>query len=286
MNFDNPFIATIRNKIYNRGENALIFFVGKVRSGKSLCNYRFNEIIDPMFNLGRVAFTLDDFYNLVNDDGLYQAAIEVEEMGLKADKREFMRLQNKIITWTFQTFGHKRLCLTMNAPSMAFIDSRIEHLIDYVFETKRAYKRGDKLLRTRFRCYKYQHNPIYGKTYRKIPGFYIDGRYRKVPYWTMGVPSEDKIEEYIKASKRYKDEINVEIKADLDKRREVVKDVAVDEDAILKRILGMKDELASMYKGKLRIGNNKIRGLYPQLSKPKAEAIAARATMIINGVSI
>jgi hypothetical protein len=212
-----PIIEDIKQRIYEKEENCLVVVVGKVRSGKSLSTISFCKVVASGFSLKEnCAFEMEDFYKILNKDTTNKCAIMIEEMGLKADKRSFMTLQNKIISYTFQTFGYKCILLVMTVPSMAFIDSRIEHLISYVFETYKTVKKKGKLIKVKFKVRKYQHNPVLGKTYKKRPEFFIGGRLVKVPYITFHAPDEKLIQDYKAISEPYKDRINLDIEKDLE----------------------------------------------------------------------
>ena len=142
----NPIVNDIYNRINYNNRNCLVVFVGKVGTGKSLGASTFNMWCDPNYWLDKCFFTTEQFYEkLVGEQFNKANALLWEEMGVSADKRSFMSVQNKVLTYTFQTWRSKSLLLTMTVPSIGFIDSRIHHMIDFIFESQKAYRDDDEI---------------------------------------------------------------------------------------------------------------------------------------------
>jgi hypothetical protein len=267
----NPIVQDVKNRIYKKGENCLIVVVGPTRIGKSIIGgLTLGKMIDPTFNVKDcMTFEIEEFYDSINNDNFNHKVVVIEEMGLKADKRRFMSLQNKILTYTFQTFAYKQFCVIMTVPSMSFIDSRIEHLITYVFEGKKATKQNQKLIKTLFKLKRYSHNPVLGKTYKKNPRFWVDGRKVVLSSITMHVPDEGIIQEYRALEKAYKDKLS----------RELVNEIKVeapDEDKnslsdkeIIQEVLDNKEKFITKYLGKPHISSTTLKAFF-NLSRHKS----------------
>jgi len=274
----NPIIQDIQNKIYKKGENCLIVVVGEVRSGKSLCGgITLGTDIDPRFSVSKsMTFEMDEFYEIISNPKMTKRVVVIEEMGLKADKTRFMSTQNKIITHTFMIFGYKQLCIIMTVPSMSYIDSRIEHLINYVFEAKKSYKDGDLLRKTKFKLKRYIHNPIVGKTYKKRPLFWVAGKKVIIPYITLKAPPEDIIQEYKIREKKYKDYTtkNLGIELAINKIKDKSEEIIQTDKSIIDEILKKKNEYLTNYKGHLHMSPKLLMGIF-KLSRHRSESIAA-----------
>jgi hypothetical protein len=287
---NNPIFQDITNRIHRKGENCVIVFVGKVRKGKSFCSLELAKYVDKDFRVDtNCVYTTEDYFKLVNTDRECYAIV-IEELGLRADKRRFMSLQNIILRHSLQTFGYKQICLIMNCPSMAFVDGSLEHMVDYVFSVDRAFKKGKLLHKTRFKVKKYQHNPEIGKTYRKRPFFWVNGKKVLINKMTIPVPDEATIQEYKLLSTEYKDKVGLELQAksveedDADKAKQEAINIPSD-DEIIKDILSKKKKLAVKYKSAEKyISSNKIRGIHNNISRRKAEMLAARINNILQGI--
>jgi len=221
---ENPIIKDIRNRIYNKEENCLILFTGKVRCGKSLCGWELCHDVDPNFTNEHVVFDMKNFYKLIKDEGTNNRAILIDEMGVKADKREFMKYANKAIRWTFQTFAHKCNLVVMTVPTTGYIDEGIMKEVTYHFVKERTVKRDGKLVKTKFGVFMVQHNSRTNETYEKHPVFTIDGRRVVVKDMWLYPPCEADIKEYKRYSIPYKNSITANIEDNLNEMEEEAKE--------------------------------------------------------------
>lgn len=257
----NPVFQDIHDKIYKRGENCIVIFVGKVRRGKSFCSLSLTRFIDEKFTIKRnCIYEITKFFQLINEAETKECGVVIEELGVKADKRRFMSLQNLIISHLLQTFAYKGVFLCLNCPSMAFVDSRFEPMIDYVFIVDKAYKNGDKLVKTRFRVKKYQHNPETGKTYKKLPRFYINGKLKIIRRITIPVPDEDTIAEYKHYSHIYKAKLGRELEDKINDQieKDTPKKPTKTDDEIIAEVLANKERYLGTYKGRPHISQPTI----------------------------
>ena len=260
----NPIVQDIKNRIYKKGENCLIVVVGATRIGKSIIGgLTLGKMIDPTFNVKDcMTFEIEEFYDRINNDNFNHKVVVIEEMGLKADKRRFMSLQNKILTYTFQTFAYKQFCVIMTVPSMSFIDSRIEHLITYVFEGKKATKQNQKLIKTLFKLKRYSHNPVLGKTYKKNPRFWVDGRKVVLSSITMHVPDESIIAEYKGLEKAYKDKLSRELVNEIKVETPDEEKNSLSDSEIVDAVVNNVDEYANLYRGVLHVSSSTIQTFF------------------------
>jgi len=213
--FERFVIHDIRNKIYNRNENVLLVFVGRPRKGKSLCTIQTLHKIDHNFDTKTVcAFELEKFFQILDDEKTTMKAVMCEEFGLKADRRNFMTKTNKYLRQYWQVSGYRANCIALTVPSMLYIDSGIEPLVDYVFDAVKAWKNkvGGKsyLIKTKFNVLKFQHNAISTKTYKKHPSFFDRRKMLKIGSVIIHAPPEDIVMRYLEDSIPYKEKITKE----------------------------------------------------------------------------
>jgi hypothetical protein len=213
--FEETIVKDIRTKIYDRNENVLLIFVGRPRKGKSLCTIQTLHKIDHNFDTKTVcAFELEKFFQILDDEKTTMKAVMCEEFGLKADRRNFMTKTNKYLRQYWQVSGYRANCIALTVPSMLYIDSGIEPLVDYVFDAVKAWKRKvngkSHLIKARFNVLKFQHNAISTKTYKKHPPFWVRNRMRKIGTCTIHAPPEDVICRYLEDSIPYKERVSKE----------------------------------------------------------------------------
>src|SRR6266705_171041 len=58
--------AEIRQRVLEHNLNAIIIFIGPTGFGKSYSGLRLAELIDPKFGLSHIAFSAENFLDLVN----------------------------------------------------------------------------------------------------------------------------------------------------------------------------------------------------------------------------
>lgn len=122
----------------SRKKNCLIAIVGSTGSGKSYTALSFGEQLDPEFDISRVAFTPQEFLDLVergNNDLPSGSVIILDEGQLSVSSREWLSLQNKIINQVLSTFRYKQFIVIFTMPDLSFIDSQSRKLMHMYFET-------------------------------------------------------------------------------------------------------------------------------------------------------
>ena len=258
-------IHELRDKIYEKNESAIVVFVGKTRIGKSLCCITFLKKIDDGFTTrGNCAFELDKFYEILARNETTECCVMCEEFGLKADKRAFATKLNRYIRQYFQVWAYKACVLAITVPSMSYIDSGMEPLIDYVFDAVRPYKRkvaldGGKtkslLIKTKFKVFKYQHNAISGKTYKKHPIFWVNHKKTELDKVMIHAPIEEDINTYLAESIPYKDSITKEkgvsivSQEEAERHPENKNNIIKSDEEIINAVLGDDKKYMSMRKG-------------------------------------
>jgi hypothetical protein len=256
MNTVNPIIAECRDAIYNKGENRVVLFTGKVRRGKSLCAWKFCRDVVGSFSNKYVIYDFKPFLHIMKDPNSNQQAILIEEMGVKADKKRFMTFINSAIRYVLQTSAHKCNLLCMTVPSRGDIDGDIINSVSYQLDATKSDKKNGLLKRTLFDVWLVQHNSKEDKTYQKHPRYYVDGEINYLTDMWLYPPEESIIQEYLRYSIPYKNQIlagledrltEMENKAE-QKASEKVK--AIDEDmAMAQKVLANKEAVSTRING-------------------------------------
>lgn len=119
--WDMPILREGWNRMHNQNKNLMICIVGETGSGKSWAALRVAQLLDPDFSIDQVAFDVEQFVDLVNDESQGQGSmIVMDEAGVSMDNRtwydqeqigvghilETWRHQNRGAIWTLPTFDH------------------------------------------------------------------------------------------------------------------------------------------------------------------------------------
>jgi hypothetical protein len=93
-------------------------------SGKSYAVITVAEAIDKGFCAERIAFTPEEFLEIIQDKNLKSgSALVFEEVGVGISARDWYSISNKLVNAVFQTFRLRQLVVMFNTPSMIYIDS-------------------------------------------------------------------------------------------------------------------------------------------------------------------
>lgn len=131
---ENPFIDYIRRRI-KANKNCLIIIIGATGIGKTYAGLRICEVLDPDFNISRIAFTGKDFIELADSPDLKPGScIMLDEAGVSMDNRQWWSQHNRMINWLLQTFRHQRLVSIITVPQLNFIDKKSLALFHVVLE--------------------------------------------------------------------------------------------------------------------------------------------------------
>ncbi|MBW2969146.1 hypothetical protein KY314_03445 [Candidatus Woesearchaeota archaeon] len=135
----------IYQRVRNQNKNFLSLIVGETGSGKSYAGMKLGEVLDPSFDISKVAFTSQEFITLVRH---FEAAEErgeeirgkvilFDEMQISAGNREWWSEQNKRINQIMSTFRRQNLIVFFTTPHSSFIDSASKKLLHAVFVTEK-----------------------------------------------------------------------------------------------------------------------------------------------------
>lgn len=132
---ENPFIEFIKNRV-KRNKNCLIIIVGETGSGKSYGGLRLLEVLDPTFNIDRVAFSGKEFLEIImRKDLKHGNGIMLDEAGISMDARTWWSTHNRLINLTLQTFRYRRLICVFTCPQLNFIDKKAIPLFKIIMQS-------------------------------------------------------------------------------------------------------------------------------------------------------
>jgi len=116
---------------FNKNQNFICITVGNPGSGKSYCNLRMAEIVDPNFSINKVAFSPQRLLDLIQKERLPKgSAIVFEEAGVGMASREFFKKENIMLGKIFQTMRYRGHAVFINVPDLSMIDKiakRVSH---------------------------------------------------------------------------------------------------------------------------------------------------------------
>ena len=142
-----------------------MIFTGAGGSGKSYACIETMRLCDPEFNIDRIAFTNEEFIQLLKLKLPPGSAIMWDEVGVGLDSREFMSLINKVLSYVTMTMRYRRQIIGLTVPDMQWIDIKTRKLLHAYIEMLKQFRSQ----RSIGKWHTLQTNYRYGKTYHKCP---------------------------------------------------------------------------------------------------------------------
>lgn len=135
--FEERLAARLRRRIVERNLNALIGIFGPTGSGKTYSAVRLAELVDPAFDIHRIAFDVGPFMQLVDSNLPRGSAILFDDAGLGMNSRDWQSASNKILSKVSQAFRYKHFLAIITAPDIGMIDSQVRTLFHLILQTTR-----------------------------------------------------------------------------------------------------------------------------------------------------
>lgn len=158
-------VSRIRTRLYKENKNFLCIITGKTGHGKTYSALRLAEEIDPTFNINRVAFSPEEFFELVTGGRLKRGNVIVfDEAGVGLPNREWWSFSNRAINYILQSFRYRNLVVIFTVPSLYFIDigaRKLFHMYMEVIDVDR--KRQAVKVKPFFMDYSSRYDKIYFK---------------------------------------------------------------------------------------------------------------------------
>jgi len=272
----NPIFRRVWNRLHKEDKNYLAIFCGQTGSGKSESCIEFARNIDPNFSPKNIVFSVEDFFALLNSKKLKPgSAIVWEELGVSADSRTFFSLQNRAITYCFETFRYLNLAVLMNVPGLGMVDSRVRKLAHQYFETITIYRRR-KVCKCKVMDMEY--NPRLDKIYFKYPKIYLEDSLVKVSSLEFNKPPDSLVVPYLKMKKRFSSELNLNLEKSMADAKIDRTSRTVDIGEMVKEILENKNDFVHVYGGRDRVKASLLQAHF-NLGKVTAEKIKSAVEM-------
>lgn len=195
---------------FKRNKNWLCFFVGETGSGKSYAAMTLAKALDPMFNVNRIVFTVEDFVNLITEGNLKEGDIILyDEAGVDMDSRTWYEFSNKAMRYILQTFRRDNIGVIFTVPDISFVDKTARKLTHVIVETEYINYQKKRVV---CRWFEIQNSRRYDKTYYVFPKFYDEnGRANIISRVYFGMPPSGLVKQYEEKKKAYTDGLKREI---------------------------------------------------------------------------
>jgi hypothetical protein len=141
----------LQERIRNN-QTHITIFTGPLGSGKSMSALQFCELLDPTFDVDRVAFTIPDFLGIVRKlkrAGDKGRMAMLDEASVGANARKAMSNQNTDFTDLMAVYRYLQIPTAMTLPNLRMIDRNVRRLFNYHVKTVKI-DRKRSLCKTRF----------------------------------------------------------------------------------------------------------------------------------------
>jgi len=247
----NPIVKRIKNRLHKRDQNYLAIVCGATGSGKSEVSIELARLISPKFTSAHIVFTVEEFFLLLNSGKLKRGDVIVwEEIGVAADNRQFFTLQNRAITYCFETFRWLNLAVIMNLPGLGMVDSRVKKLAHQYIETVKI-NRKKRLCRCKLMDIEY--NPRIDKLYFKYPRIVINEEIFLVDSIDFNKPPDYLVIPYKKKKKKFTETLNLNLSKEIETSKIDKSQRVVDVSSIVKEVLADRKRFVHRWGGRGRV---------------------------------
>lgn len=208
-------VKDIKDRLTKYDQNWLSVVVGQTGSGKSTCALALAEMIDPTFNASRVAYSFDEFMQLITNekDGESKGkAIVWDEAGVGIDNRKWASKVNILVNKILQTFRHDNYAVIFTVPDPSFVDSKTRILFHNIIETKNILRESQKVKTSWLEV---KRNVAQDKVFAYHPKVMAEGRIFKIRSILIPKPSAKLLNAYVRTSNKFKTDLKEEAKEEL-----------------------------------------------------------------------
>lgn len=221
----------------NENRNVMCAFVGAPGYGKSWAAISEAEMIDPTFNIDRVAFSNQEFIHIIKSGEVPKGGVIVyEEVGVELGHLDFMSSANKAVNFVLQTFRYKNYVVFFTTPALNLVSKNSRQLFHVIFMMEKQKDKIKDMTYSRAKCYYLQTNALTGKIYRKR---FLDYSGNYIYPKRFSKPSPKLIDSYQKKKEAYSKKLLTISEADAqekspfsdltDLQREIYEDYTVHE---------------------------------------------------------
>jgi len=233
-------------------------------SGKSYAALTTAELIDRRsddvcrFDISRVAFNVEDFFELTDQNLPIGSAIILDDSALAALSSETLKREVRQLTKCFISMRHRRFCVLLTFPSIKMLSSNILRTLLYYIEMRGINEKTNQSTGVSMRM---QCNPRSGKIYYHKPtfvhnefrndlGFDMPRTYFR-PSLLFDLPSNKLIKDYEVKRKQEMRRFYLESKAIVSSRKEKKVTFADELDKVQDNLREYLDEEGKVSKAKL-----------------------------------
>lgn len=195
----------IYRRVHDKNQNYMGVVVGETGDGKSYAALRLAEALYPEFSVDDVAFTLEEFFALVEEDKPEGSVIVLDEAGVGASHRDWYDDAHQHLNYVLQTWRHQNRIALLTLPELDKLDSVARSRLHGYFEML-GVDHEDQTSQAQYKNIK--TIPRTGENLFKYPRLRWDGTKRKFKGLTFGLPSEELREQYEERKQDYTAELN------------------------------------------------------------------------------
>lgn len=212
----NPLLTWILGRV-TKNQNCLAVTCGPTGSGKSYACLRLAELLDPDFDVSRVAFRSADFLRLVQNSAgkLRPGNVLIwDEQQIDHNSTAFMSRQARVINATLSTFRHKNYIVLTTSPLLSMVNATARKLFHlYIEMVGINYQLGQSLIKP----FRVQTNTRTGKSYYKYLRVRSqDGKVRPLKRVWVRLPSPALLQAYEAKKERFTKDLNRELLRELE----------------------------------------------------------------------
>jgi len=200
---NDPFLCAIWRKAHWFNKSWTQFVLGQPGEGKSYSCLVIGEALDPKFNIDKVAWSIKEYIELINNISYPGEFIQFEEVGVGANAKKWHEAAHIALGEVAQTQRNRNPIVFMNVPLKKFSDPTLRDLPNAISTVKR-YGFGPVTMKIRLNEPDFFGN----KVLHPYPRLTINGRLcRYTQLIIRRKPSPELIEEYEKKAKKFKKKV-------------------------------------------------------------------------------
>lgn len=177
------------SQMNKKNQHNLIIIVGETGKGKSWAGLRTAEILDPTFTVDDVCFDVASFMDRINDPSTKRGKVLImDEFGVTMGRRNWMKLDNKNMSFFLQTSRQKNHTYIFCVPDLSFVDIQAQKLVHWIIEMT-TLSEGERTSYGKIK--KVVNHPMSSKKepYFQFPSLSFRGKRLKIKYMKFSTPS-------------------------------------------------------------------------------------------------
>jgi len=252
----NVIVKRILDRLHVQNKNYLGVFVGSTGSGKSMASLKIASEIDPNFSSKQICFSIEEFLEILNTGNLKRGSVIVlEETGISASNRNWQSLQNKAISYVFQSFRFLGIGVILNLPSITFLDTHVRSLVHQLFETVSIDYQNNTC---KCRVFDVQQNAVSGKIYMKFPRAIINNELVTIESMNFNLPPVSLIAPYDELKAAFVSSLNVDLLKGIQEQKIDRTNKTLDIEPIVESIMSDIGSYVRKYGGENRVPSSLI----------------------------